>query len=134
MQNNDILYCIRGMLGNMGLVKDIERGAIASSLVIIRPLDSNLTDYLFNYLKSPLAQKMISLYDNGSAQPNLSAEKVKKYCIPLPPLAGQQRITQKLNEIRTICDRLEEEMKTTREETKKWYRAVMQEAFHAEAE
>jgi type I restriction enzyme, S subunit len=31
----DILYCLRGSLGKIAIVKDIEKGAIASSLVII---------------------------------------------------------------------------------------------------
>lgn len=134
VQNTDILYCIRGTLGKMGIVKDIERGAIASSLVIIRPSNLNLTEYLFNYLKSPLAQKMISLYDNGSAQPNLSAENVKRYYIPLPPIAEQQRINQKLNRIMALCNQLEEELEKTKGEAEKWYQAVLQEVFRPKVE
>lgn len=36
-QQNDILYCLRGSLGKKALINDNIYGAIASSLVIIRP-------------------------------------------------------------------------------------------------
>ena len=50
---------------------------------------------------------MIAKYDNGSAQPNLSAANVKKYIVPLPPLAEQKRIVAKVDELMALCDRLE---------------------------
>lgn len=42
---NDILYCLRGSLGKTAIVKNITTGAIASSLVIIRPYDSSKSEY-----------------------------------------------------------------------------------------
>ena len=44
VQINDILYCLRGSLGKTAIVKGISRGAIASSLVIIRPYDCSDPD------------------------------------------------------------------------------------------
>lgn len=50
---------------------------------------------------------MIAKYDNGSAQPNLSAANVKKYLLPLPPLAEQRRIVAKVDELMALVDELE---------------------------
>jgi type I restriction enzyme S subunit len=36
-------------------------------------------------------------FDNGSSQPNLSANSVKSYLLPLPPLAEQRRISEVLD-------------------------------------
>uniref|UniRef100_UPI00037C24A8 restriction endonuclease subunit S n=1 Tax=Heyndrickxia coagulans TaxID=1398 RepID=UPI00037C24A8 len=97
--NNDILYCLRGTLGKTAIVEEIEKGAIASSLVILRPYQNVNNEFLYYYLISPLGQSMIKIHDNGSAQPNLSASNVKKYIFPLPPLAEQERIVEKLNRV-----------------------------------
>jgi type I restriction enzyme S subunit len=56
---------------------------------------------------SPLGARLIKKYDNGSAQPNLSATNVKKYVLPLPPLTEQKRIVAKVDELMALCDRLE---------------------------
>lgn len=96
---NDILYCLRGTLGKTALVNNLEKAAIASSLVILRPNNIINTKYLFNYLVSPLGTSMIKMFDNGSAQPNLSAGNVKKYKIPIPPLNEQKRIADKVERL-----------------------------------
>jgi type I restriction enzyme, S subunit len=95
----DILYCLRGSLGKIAIVKDIQRGAIASSLVIIRPFDYSDPEYLFYFLISPLGKSEITKYDNGSAQPNLSAGNVSTYSIPLPPLNEQRRIVSTIEQL-----------------------------------
>ena len=101
-QQNDILYCLRGSLGKSAIVRTCNKGAIASSLVIIRPSDECYVDYIFRYLDSPFGRKEIQRFDNGSAQPNLSAQSVKDYRIPLPPLSEQKRIAGILDKADSI--------------------------------
>lgn len=96
VKHDDILYCLRGSLGKTALVREIEKGAIASSLVIIRPYNYLLPDYIYYFLVSPKGLSEISKYDNGSAQPNLSAKSVREYEVPLPPLNEQRRIVAKI--------------------------------------
>ena len=43
-------------------------------------------------------------YDNGTAQPNLAANDLYKFLIPLPPLKEQERIVTKLNTIMNIIE------------------------------
>ena len=53
-QQNDILYCLRGSLGKKAVVRDDVYGAIASSLVIIRPNKEMIdVNYLLAALDSP---------------------------------------------------------------------------------
>ena len=106
-QIKDIIYCLRGTLGKCSINKIIEKGAIASSLVIIRSYIDIYEKYLHYYLVSPLAKNMIQKYDNGTAQPNLSAESVSQYSLPLPPLAEQKRIVEKMDMIMNMLDELE---------------------------
>jgi type I restriction enzyme, S subunit len=107
IQENDLLFCLRGTLGKTAIVKGISTGAIASSLVILRAFKGLLSEYLLLVLKSPISQTLLKLYDNGTAQPNLSATDLKKFYIPLPPLAEQKRIVAKVDELMALCDDLE---------------------------
>ncbi|MFY9178958.1 MAG: restriction endonuclease subunit S [Venatoribacter sp.] len=94
----DILFCLRGSLGKVAISKDIKEGVIASSLVIIRPKDRVSAEYIYKYLKSSLCQKFISYYNNGAAQPNLSAKSLGKFMLPLPNADQQKVIVDALDE------------------------------------
>ncbi len=106
---DDILFCLRGSLGKCAVVKGIPKGAIASSLVIIR-VNSNIhLNYFYDYLISNLLMKSVRKYDNGTAQPNLSSTDLAKFVIPIPPLAEQHRIVAKVDELMALCDQLEQQ-------------------------
>lgn len=99
IEKNDILYCIRGSLGKVGIV-NINKGAIASSLIIIRTfLQEQNVDFLYYILSSPLNIDFIKEHRNGSAQPNLPGKDLLKMIIPLPPLSEQRRISTKLSQL-----------------------------------
>lgn len=55
--------------------------------------------YLMLYLDSPLFFTEIKKYDNGTVQPNLAAKCLEEFFIPLPPLAEQKRIVEKIEEL-----------------------------------
>lgn len=107
IQKGDIVYCLRGAtFGKTAFVEPYEEGAIASSLMIIRPFIVALNKYIFQYLISPFGRAQLFRFDNGSAQPNLSAGNVMLYAFPLPPLAEQHRIVAKVDELMALCDAL----------------------------
>jgi type I restriction enzyme S subunit len=92
--------------GKTAIVDPYFEGAIASSLMIIRPTVYLSNEFMFRYLVSPTGKSQVFRFDNGSAQPNLSANNVKLYVFPLPPLAEQHRIVAKVDELMAICDQL----------------------------
>lgn len=103
-QEKDLLFCLRGSFGKVARVEPFCQGAIASSLAIIRLFNTALREYVFIYLKSPQAVNELNKYANGTAQPNLAGKDVLKYLIPLPPLAEQKRIVEKLNKLLPLCE------------------------------
>lgn len=111
--DGDILFCLRGSLGKCALVKDFGKGAIASSLIIIRAYLPQMQNYLMMVLSSPLTSRNISKFDNGTAQPNLSGADLSKFCLPLPPLEEQDRIVAKVDELMALCDQLEQQTLTS---------------------
>ncbi|MCX7129618.1 restriction endonuclease subunit S [Aeromonas sp.] len=106
--DGDILFCLRGSLGKCAVVKNFGVGAIASSLVILRPYLPSITDYIMLVINSPITSRNISKFNNGTAQPNLSAADLSKFGLPLPPLVEQLRIVAKVDELMALCDQLEQ--------------------------
>ncbi|MAS08502.1 restriction endonuclease subunit S [Salinisphaera sp.] len=105
IKRGDILYCLRGSLGKFGLVDRNTEGAIASSLVIVRPTPNIQQRFLAYYFQSELAREMILTFAGGAAQPNLSAKSLKAFEIPLPPLESQKRIVAVLDQAFAALDR-----------------------------
>jgi len=90
----DIVYCLRGATLGKTAIVDLEEGAIASSLMIIR-LNANISrEFIYYYLTGDLGRRNIQEYDNGTAQPNLPGKSVGKYLVPLPPYDEQLRIVE----------------------------------------
>ena len=100
LNKNDIVVCIRGSLGKYARYP-FEKGAIASSLVILRSIfyNQSFSDYIMAWLGSPVFFSEVRKYDNGTAQPNLAASNLERFLIPIPPLAEQRRIVQRIEEL-----------------------------------
>jgi len=94
----DILFCLRGSLGKYGVVPPgFGNGAIASSLVIVRPVDRKISrEYIEWYFASEYCVQMIREWAGGAAQPNLGAQDLHRFIIPLPPLPEQRLIAEAL--------------------------------------
>ncbi len=106
LQKDDIVICIRGSLGKHGRYP-FDKGAIASSLVISRLFYAQeiMGDYEMIWLDSSAFPTEIKRYNSGTAQPNLAANSLEKFLIPLPPLAEQKRIIAKLDELLPLLEK-----------------------------
>ncbi|PMS46344.1 restriction endonuclease subunit S [Vibrio parahaemolyticus] len=128
----DILFCLRGSLGKVAISKDIKEGVIASSLVIIRPKDRVSAEYIYKYLKSSLCQKFISYYNNGAAQPNLSAKSLSKFMLPLPNADQQKVIVDGLDEKYQLNQKLLDALRVKINSLKILKASILDSAFKGE--
>ena len=104
-QRGDILYCLRGSLGKKAIVSNDIEGAIASSLVVIRPDREKVNgEYLMLALDSPAIKEQLVKANNGSSQPNLSAASVREYDIELPELSVQKEVVERLEKVKNVID------------------------------
>ncbi|GAE01175.1 hypothetical protein CBO05C_0865 [Clostridium botulinum B str. Osaka05] len=102
IKKNDILYCLRGSLGKHSLV-NINEGAIASSLVIVRAKGSDIyPKYLNYYLDCDDMYKQQVRFNNGSSQPNLSATNVKQFKVYVPEYKIQLKIVNILEKAKNL--------------------------------
>ena len=104
LRSGDILYCLRGSVGKNAIV-DMNQGTVASSLVAIRSVRIS-AEYLYYCLNSHIEEVQRYLWDNGTAQPNLSADNLGKYKICIPPVEEQKAIVKYLNNICSQIDNL----------------------------
>jgi len=96
IQKNDIFYCLRGSLGK-NAISNIDTGAIASSLVLLRCGGRLEPRFLLHCIDSRDIEMQQDSSNTGSSQPNLSATNVKAYSIPLPPIDEQKKIAEILD-------------------------------------
>lgn len=104
LRSGDILYCLRGSVGKNAIV-DMNQGTVASSLVAIRSVRIS-AEYLYYCLNSYIEEVQRYLWDNGTAQPNLSADNLGKYKICIPTVEEQKAIVKYLNNICSQIDNL----------------------------
>lgn len=105
----DILFCLRGSLGKFAIVgPSVLEGAIASSLVIIRPKPQFLSsEFLGIFLNSDLCSAEIKKWAGGAAQPNLGAGDLSRFELPLPSLEEQKKITDAISSTEALITSLE---------------------------
>ena len=117
VQPGDTLFCLRGSVGKFANVEDLQKGAIASSLVIIRPNSQMTKEFLMHYLDSDLCSSELKQSLTGAVQPNLSANNLKSFKISLPALGKQIEIGDllgKFNSSITVVSLLLESTKNLR--------------------
>ena len=80
---------------------------ITGNAMVITPLNSYLSKkYLFYYLKNSNMEDIIT----GSAQPQITKTKIEKLLFITPPLAEQKRIVEKIEEIFSVLEFIEENL------------------------
>ena len=84
---------------------DIDRGTVASSLVALRSKNI-VPKYLYYSINSHIEEVQRFLWDNGTAQPNLSAENLGKFKICIPSKEEQLTIVSFLDEKCALVDQI----------------------------
>jgi type I restriction enzyme S subunit len=128
--SGDLLLNITGgSLGRCALVPDnINDGNVSQHVCIIRTLFLNQIFSHFLVL-SPLFQKLVFNQTTGAGREGLPKYNLERFVIPLPPLAEQKIIVEKVDHIMKIIDQLEEQIKHRQKLAEDLMQTVLQEAF-----
>ena len=111
------------------------RGEIAACVhqnhvIRCRPVDPAISDFALLVLNSPVGvANMQSLAITSSGLYSLSVGKIRQIEIPLPPLAEQQRIVTKVNELMAVCDQLEASLSAGAEHRSRLLEALLHRAL-----
>jgi len=102
-----LLVCVGATTGRLTVLREHRDMVLVRSVALIRPSSAVNPEYLERAIRSPMGQKQIWAGVKAAAQPCLYINRIKSIFIPLPPLAEQQRIVAKVDELMALCDRLE---------------------------
>jgi len=110
VRSSDLLLNITGgSIGRCCLVPDsLGQANISQHVSIIRIAINGLCKFLHYVILSPYFQAFILDEQTGAGRGGLPKYKMDHIPVALPPLAEQQRIVAKVDEMMALCDRLEE--------------------------
>jgi type I restriction enzyme, S subunit len=103
----DILFTTEAPMGNAAVVRLTEKFGLAQRVINFRPYSSIDPDFLVLQLTSDPFQRILDLTATGLTAKGIKAAKLKRLPTAVPPLAEQQRIVAKVDELMTVCDKLE---------------------------
>ncbi|MBT7710690.1 MAG: hypothetical protein HN745_03025 [Deltaproteobacteria bacterium] len=103
----EILMAVVGSIGKLGIAPDSWSGAnIARAICRIAPMKSIHSNYILLLLQSRFMQKGFLGDTRTLAQPTLNIGLIKNTLTPIPPLAEQLRIVNKVDQLITLCDEI----------------------------
>lgn len=122
-----------GTAGRVALYHaDEEINAVADSHVTVIRLANGSPRYLWCVIASPWVQSRIepshpqSLVSGTTQQVELNTSTARALPIPLPPIEEQSRIVAKVDELMTLCDKLETQQKDRRKLQNKLRQSTLQ--------
>jgi restriction endonuclease S subunit len=103
------LACVRPYLLNIAVIEsDITPMPIASTaFAVLNGFGLVLPTYQWIVLRSPFMVTCVETKMRGQAYPAINDSDFSLLPFPLPPLSEQHRIVAKVDELMTLCDRLE---------------------------
>ncbi len=127
---DDILFPRIGTLGFAKRIDFKEEISIFVGLGLIKPIkkyvNSKFIEYYFN---TPYIKHLSEKKANGTGRKTLPLEESRRFPVPLPPLAEQHRIVEKIEELFSDLDKGIESLKATQQQLKIYRQAVLKWAF-----
>ena len=99
INKDDVFISVAGTIGRVGKIPDELNGANLTENADRLVLAGVNQDWLIKVLQSGLIQEQIAEATTQVGQPKLAIARIERFLIPLPPLAEQHRIVQRIEEL-----------------------------------
>ena len=106
-QKGDLLFTTEAPIGNV-CINTVETVSCGQRVITFQRYDKNsIINCLYNhFILSPFFQSQINENATGTTAKGIKAAILKLLLIPLPPLAAQKRIMDRLEQLLPLCDEL----------------------------
>jgi type I restriction enzyme S subunit len=131
VQKNDILITITG--GNLAktalIEEEFEEAYVSQHIALTRLVDTDLARWVHQTLITEAGPRGQLLGFSRGDKPGLNLPNVRHVLIPLPPIAEQIAIVERVEALMTTCRAVEAEIERSRTHAAHLLQAVLNEAF-----
>lgn len=132
VDTGDILFSmIGGNIGNQVVVGEFTEYAI-KNVALFKHYNYGHPAPGFLKLFSQFIAKNLQNEAAGGAQPFVSLKFLRSIVISLPPIEEQKALVEKVNQLMTYCDELEEQVKQCQRHAEQLMQSVLREVFEGE--
>lgn len=130
----DVLFStVRIYLENIALIPSELDGAIASTaFTVLRPTTAVEPGYLYRWVTSKPFIQAVNALQRGNSPPSVQDGDVKSQRLPLPPLAEQQRIVSRIEELFSEIDEGERALERVGRLVERYRQSVLKAAVTGE--
>ena len=130
LAGDEILLNVRGTLGGCAITDKNHVGFnIAREVSLIVLMNTKLNRHILNVLTSPFFNRVIEDNLRGIAYKGLNLNLLSNFLIPLPPLAEQNAIVERVDRLLESVNALELQVQERKSYAQQLMQAVLKEAF-----
>ena len=105
-QKDDIVYTREGSICRAAILPEGPKVCLGQRVMLIRSANGVFPQFISRLLMSPMVIRKLTEQQKGIGAKHVNVSDVCNLILPLPPLAEQERIVAKLEEILPLCERL----------------------------
>lgn len=130
VQKDDLLLAMSGATtGKIGIYKDTKPAFLNQRVGNLKVYSTDVVCLQYRNYFFESQKKEIERLAYGGAQPNISKSMIENLSILLPPLAEQERIVEKIEELFSEIDEGIKNLKTAQLQLKQYRQSVLKSAF-----
>ena len=128
----DILITREAPMGEVAVIPSGMKICLGQRMMLARLVPDTIDpQFLLYSLRDPNLMERVQDKPIGATVQHLRVGGIETLLVPLPPLAEQQRIVAKVDELMALCDQLEAQLRITQTDSRRLLEAVLEAALTA---
>jgi type I restriction enzyme S subunit len=125
----DIVYSREGIIGQAVILPESPNFCLGQRVMLFRPWKCIQSKMLRLIIVSPFFRQQMIEKHKGMGAKHVNMKDLRSGLIPLPPLAEQKAIVEKVDRLMNIIDQLEQQIKHRKQLAEDLMQTVLREAF-----